>query len=88
MQHIEGQPADDAAERMTTRRAGGRLAAFTVGMVAAFFGVAGSAFAGSVNTDECRKSGASSDTVFLRGGDPDPDHYWTTTLHHLRDCPD
>jgi hypothetical protein len=63
MQHIESQPADDAAERTTTRRAGGRLAACAVGMVAAFFGVAASAFAGSVNTDQFRKSGASSDTV-------------------------
>ena len=61
--HIARRPDRQAAERTTTRRAGGQLAAFAVGMVAAFFGVAGDAVAGSANTDQFRRPGASTDTV-------------------------
>jgi hypothetical protein len=55
--------SENQEDQTTTRRPGGRLAVFAVGTVAAFFGVAGPAFAGSANTADFRRPGASADTV-------------------------
>lgn len=49
--------------RATSRRVRRRLGALAVGMIAVLFGVADAAFAGSANTDQFRRPGASADTI-------------------------